>query len=294
MDDLQRARCSDGAPSARNLIVTVFGDAVRSAGVDTEITVQALGSLLADFDVNDRLVRTSLSRIAADGLVTSRSEGRRSFYRIASSALDLFAAADRRIYRGVSEPWDGAWTIVVVDGTEATPAKRAELRQRLTWAGLGTVAPNVMASPVVAPDTVAGIVARVGGFDHVLVSRSDVVDGHGLLGVAGLAQRSVDLGDVDARYRAFAERFSRYDDDMLAALDDATAFKARTLVVATFRRIALAEPQLPAELVPADWPGLSARAEAARVYARVSEASDRHVEAAAGIAIATRRDRFAV
>lgn len=293
LDDLVGARCSDGAPSARNLLVTVFGDAVRPAGPDAEITVHGLAALLEGFDVNERLVRTSLSRIAVDGVVTSRAEGRRSYYRIAPESLDLFRTADQRIYRGMTEAWDGSWTIVVLDGNEATPTARAELRQQLTWLGLGTVAPNVMASPVVLPDRVAEIVARVGGFDHVLVSRSTVVDGDGLLGVSALARRSVDLGDVEQGYRDFIDRFAMYDDAMLRALDDALAFKLRTLVVSTFRRIALADPQLPPELLPADWVGKHARQEAARVYAAVAGASDRRLDAVANLAVATPPDRFA-
>lgn len=294
LDDLLAARCSDGAPSARNLIVTVFGDVVRLAGDDAEITVQALADLLAGFDVNERLVRTSLSRIAADGLVSSRSEGRRSFYGIAPEAIELVRTADRRIYDGTADqPWDGSWTIVVVDGNEATPAERAELRQQLTWLGLGSVAPNVMASPLVLPDRVAEVVARVGGFDHVLVSRSTVIDGDGLLGVADLARRSVDLGEVEQRYREFTDRIARYDDAMLDQLDDATAFKLRTLVVSTFRRIALADPHVPTELLPADWVATSARSEAARVYAAVAAPSDRHIERVAGLAVTTPTDRFA-
>lgn len=292
--DLDVATCSDGAPSARNLIVTVFGDVVLLGGDDTEVTVQDLASLLADFDVNERLVRTSLSRIANDGLVVARTAGRRSFYRVAPGASQLFHSAAQRIYRGLSEvgEWDGAWTIVVIDGSEATPARRAELRQQLTWAGLGTVAPNVMASPVVSADVAATVVARVGGFDHVLVSRSTVVDGVGLLGSEALARRSADLGEIEARYHAFAERFARFTDEVLADIDDRRAFKLRTLLVSTFRRIVLTDPQLPAELIPVDWSGAVARAEAARVYAAVAARADRHVGQVAGLMISTPADGF--
>ena len=298
LDDLHGARCSDGAPSARNLLVTVFGDALALAGDDAEITVQHLAGLLASFDVNERLVRTSLSRIAQEGLVVSRSQGRRSYYRIAPDARELFRTADRRIYRGAAtgagrSTWDGSWTMVVVDGSEATAAKRAELRQRLTWAGLGTVAPNVMASPVVPVEAVVDVVARVGGFENVMVSRSTVFDGVGLLGSEALARRCADLDDVEQRYREFTAWFSRLDDATLRGLDDATAWKARVLLVATFRRAALADPQLPAELLSADWSGTAARSEAARVYAAIAVASDRHLARTARLSIDTPVDRFA-
>jgi phenylacetic acid degradation operon negative regulatory protein len=284
--------CSDGAPSARNLIVTVFGDTCQLAGDDAELTVQQLTELLAGFGVNERLVRTSLSRIAGDGLLATRAEGRRSFYRVAPEARSTFRTADRRIYRGGSVEWDGAWTLVVLDATESTAARRARLRQELSWAGFGVVAPNVMASPVVGPDEAAAMVDRVGGFRHVLVSRSTVVEGNGLLGQDELARRSADLGEVERRYGEFADRFEAFGDDDLAALDPARAFKLRTLLVSAFRRIALADPQLPRDLLDQRWPGDRARAEAARVYAAVAVPSDRHIAAVTGLAVHTPPDRF--
>ena len=290
--DLDGSVCSQGAPSARNLIVTVFGDIVLPVGDEAEITVQQLVELLAGFGTNERLVRTSLSRVAGDGLLASRSHGRRSFYRVAPDALGTFRTADRRIYRGLVDGWDGAWTIVVLDGNEATAEHRARLRQELAWAGLGTVAPNVMASPVVTADGVAEIVDGVGGFDNVLVSRSQIVDGHGLLGQGELARRAADLADVELRYAAFADRFERLDDELLGGLDDGRALKLRLLLVATFRRIALADPQLPGELLPDSWVGHRARDVARRVYAGVAGPSDRRVAEVLGRDVVTDPHRF--
>jgi phenylacetic acid degradation operon negative regulatory protein len=115
LDDLRSAACSDGAPSARNLLVTVFGDALLPHGEETQISVRSLSRLLGAFGVNERLVRTSLTRLVNDGLLTTTAEGRRSFYRVAAPALDLFRQADQRIYRGTSDDWDGSWTIVVIE-----------------------------------------------------------------------------------------------------------------------------------------------------------------------------------
>jgi phenylacetic acid degradation operon negative regulatory protein len=290
--DLDAATCSHGAPSARNLIVTVFGDVVVPCGADTELTVQQLTELLTGFGVNERLVRTSLSRVAGDGLLASRSEGRRSFYRVAPGALSTFRTADRRIYRGLADGWDGQWTIVVLDGNEASPDHRARLRQELAWAGLGTVAPNVLASPVVSADAVVEIVERVGGFHNVLVSRSTVVDGAGLLGQGELVRRTADLVDVEQRYAEFVERFERLDDDAIASLDETRALKLRLLLVATFRRAALADPQLPAELLPDSWAGRRARDVARWVYGSVASASDRRIGELLGRDVVTDRGRF--
>lgn len=289
---LDAALCSDGAPSARNLLVTVFGDVVAPMGPETEVTVQGLAAALADFGVNERLVRTSLTRLVNDDLLAVRASGRRSFYRIAATAVDLFAAADERIYRGRPAPWDGHWTVVVLDGAESTADHRAALRSELAAAGLGGVAPNVLASPIVAPATAAEAVRRVGGFEQVLVLRATTVPGHGLADPAALARRCVDLDQLEHRYEALAARFGAFDDATLAALDDARSAKLRLLVVSTFRRVALADPMLPAGLLPGDWAGDRARAEAARVYGAVAARADRHLAGLLDHPVSTSDSRF--
>lgn len=289
---LDAAVCSDGAPSARNLLVTVFGDVVAPNGPATEVTVQGLAATLADFGVNERLVRTSLTRLVNDDLLAVRASGRRSFYRVAPTALDLFAAADARIYRGRPEPWDGHWTVVVLDGAESTPDRRAALRNELAAAGLGVVAPNVLASPIVSAPSAADTVRRVGGFEQVLVMRSTVVPGEGLADPVGLARRCVDLDELERGYEALAARFGAFDDELLAALDEARSAKLRLLVVATFRRVVLADPLLPAELLPHDWAGRRARQEAARVYQAVAARADRHLARLLDCPIATPDPRF--
>lgn len=290
--DLDAAACSDGAPSARNLLVTVFGDIVAPVGPETELSVQVLTDVLADFGVSERLVRTSLSRLVNDDLLAVRTRGRRSAYRIAPAAIDLFADADERIYRGRPDPWDGHWTVVVLDGAESTPAHRATLRQELAATGLGVVAPNVLASPIVSPSIVAERVARAGGFEQVLVLRSTVVPGAGLADPVALARRCLDLGRLERRYRALAERFGAFDDETLDALDDTRAAKLRLLVVSTFRRVVLADPMLPSELLPVGWTGDRARHEAARVYAAVQARSDRILADLLGAPLRTDAGRF--
>lgn len=291
--DLDAAVCSDGAPSARNLLVTVFGDVLAPLGPDTAVSVQALSSVVADFGVNERLVRTSLTRLVNDDLLAVRTVGRRSSYRIAPRAVDLFAAADDRIYRGRPEPWGGEWTVVVLDGAESTVDRRATLRSELADLGLGAVAPNVLVSPTVPPSSAADVVHRVGGFEQVLVLRSTVVPGADLADPIALARRCLGLEELERRYVTLADRFEAFDDATLATFDDARATKLRLLVVSTFRRVVLADPLLPPELLPADWVGARARSEAARLYRSVRAASDRHLSELLGRDVRTPPSRFA-
>ena len=119
---LRAATISNGAPSARNLLVTVFGDALLPHGADTAVSVGSLARLLEPFGVSERLVRTSLTRLMNDGLLTSRSVGRRSFYSVAPESVPLFRQADGRIYGTRRPAWDGWWTVVVT-ASSSTPQR---------------------------------------------------------------------------------------------------------------------------------------------------------------------------
>lgn len=279
IDRLNAATSSDGAPSARNLLVTVFGDALLPHGRDVAVSVRSLASLLDPFGVSERLVRTSLTRLVNDELLTIHAVGRRSYYGVAERSLPLFKSADARIYGSRNHEWDQSWTIVVIDGTEGTAAARARLRQRLTWAGLGVVAPNVMASPVVTAAEAALIVEQAGAFSNVLVSRSQVFDGAATIDEEELARRCAPLDQVAARYGEFVDTFDEFDTATLAELRPVEAFKLRTLVVATYRRIVLVDPLLPEALLPEGWAGARARALAAFVYSGCADASERHLAA---------------
>ena len=277
IDRLRSVTNSNGAPSASNLLVTLFGDALLPHGRNVRASVGSLTSLLAPFGVSERLVRTSLTRLVNDGLLVATSVGRRSFYGVADRSIDLFRQADARIYGSRRTNWDGAWTLVVIDGAEATTEGRARLRQRLTWAGFGVVAPNVMASPVVSAEEAALVVGQEGEFRNVLVTRATVFDGASTIDEEQLARRCAPLDLVAAKYDAFVDSFEGFDRGTLAGLTATDAFKLRILLVATYRRIVLSDPQLPESLLPDGWAGARARALAAFVYGGCIDAAERHL-----------------
>src|SRR3982750_4131842 len=81
----------DDPPRARSLIVTVWGDALAPHG--GQVWLAGLIRLLAPLGLNDRLVRTSVFRLARDGWLAGETQGRRSRYRLTDSGRARFAAA---------------------------------------------------------------------------------------------------------------------------------------------------------------------------------------------------------
>lgn len=260
-------------PSARNLLVTVFGDAVRPH--DAALSVRSLAALLEPLGVTERLVRTSLTRLVGEEILIVTRVDRRSFYGVHPAATALFDRAEQRIYRHPARNWDGTWTLVVIDGAEGTARKRAALRRELEWLGLGTVAPNVLASPVVSAAAVNDVVARTGGLERVLITRAETLGAGAGLSDVELARRCAPVAELAARYQAVASSFEPLVDAATSEpLDPRMSFVARALLIASYRRVVLADPLLPASLLPGEWSGHQAYELVGHLYRRLLAPSE--------------------
>src|SRR2546423_13534851 len=70
-----RRTLADDPPRARSLVVTVWGDSLAPHG--GAVWLAGLIRLLAPFGINERLVRTSVYRLAQEGWLGARQGGRR-------------------------------------------------------------------------------------------------------------------------------------------------------------------------------------------------------------------------
>ncbi len=87
--------------------------------------------------------------------------------------------------------------------------------------------------------------------------------------------------DDRSTVRALLERegFAALSPTVYVALADASAqIAALGGVIHEFRRIVLRDPALPRSLLPADWPGTTSRALAARVYRRLVPAAEAYLD----------------
>ena len=99
--------------------------------------------------------------------------------------------------------------------------------------------------------------------------------------LASAVSRSWDLGGVAADYRRFLARFGgviqRVRQAGDGAHDPAQSFIVRTLLIHAYRRVLLRDPQLPAALLPLDWPGAAAYALCRDFYRLTHRAAERHL-----------------
>jgi phenylacetic acid degradation operon negative regulatory protein len=245
VDQLKREPSRTGS-----IVITVFGDAIVPRG-----GAVWLGTLLAFFealDIDSGVVRTAMSRLAADGWLERSKVGRNSFYRLASKGQHTFEAATQHIYDPPPSDWTGRFELLLIGNAW----DREAARDALLDAGFGSPLPGVWVAPsgVPVPEEAARAI-------RLEVSAEDD-SGRRLL------SESWPLARTAEAYQKFMKTFAPLSDWLGRgeALSEIDAFTARILLIHHYRRVALRDPLLPAALLPKDWPGQAARKLCGDIY----------------------------
>lgn len=243
-------------PRAKSLVMTLFGDAILPHG--GALWLGSLIRLLAPFGINDRLVRTSVFRLAEDGWLSGLREGRRSLYTLRDSAARRFTRAYRRVYSPTYLAWPGYWTLVFATTGTLNPQTRSELRKELTWEGFSALSPTVFVHPNPDRETLQEILHSYGVHRDVFVTtmtQAQDIEGRPL---PELVNEYWPLEEISRNYESFIEHFRPLPDMIRAAggnIAAEQAFIIRGLLIHEYRRTLLHDPQLPIELLPQDWAG---------------------------------------
>ncbi|NNC76318.1 MAG: phenylacetic acid degradation operon negative regulatory protein PaaX [Woeseiaceae bacterium] len=239
---------------AGSLITTVFGDSIAPRG--GTLWLGSLISIMKDFGISERLVRTSVYRLANDNWLESEQVGRRAYYRLTADGRERFRAATHRIYSMPTEGWDGYWCMLMLFNLQSKPRELA--RRELGWLGFGSLSSNVMAHPAPDKDDLDATLNRLGIAGDVVVMAGHTINSDDAM--RRLTHASWNLGDLEARYRNFINRFEPIFDSTAqqSAIDSKSAFIMRTMLIQEYRKILLRDPKLPRELLPPDWHGIEA------------------------------------
>jgi len=257
-----------------SLITTIFGDAIAPRG--GTVWLGSLINAMADFGISERLVRTSVFRLAKDGWLQSRQVGRRSYYSLTDEGRERFDQATNRIYGEPVNHWDGDWCLLLLSGLDTSTKEAA--RTECGWLGFGPLSANVLAHP--SPDLAElDITMRRLGVEHSLV----VMRGQTIRSDTAMRELTRDcwkLDEIDARYTEFVERFRPVYRALAGKqeLSDKSAFLIRTLLIQEYRKVLLRDPWLPAELLPAGWHGTAAYQLCRNLYRDVHVQADAYLD----------------
>lgn len=253
-----------------SLLITFYGDAVLPRG--GSVWLGTLLSFLKLLEIDGGVVRTAMSRLAADGWLDREKAGRKSFYKLAADGRERFASAVAHVYNPQPSEWQGLLDLLLI----TNGADREVSRAALTEAGFGNPMPGVWVAPsgIPVPPIAAGAIRLEVSADNEM--------GRRLIG------ESWPLPRIAASYRDFLKTFAPLQAWIAGAdaLPPADAMLARILMIHQYRRVLLRDPLLPPALLSADWPAAEARALCGRIYRTLLPAAehwlDEHGANAAG------------
>lgn len=196
-------------------------------------TAAELLKLTADFGIKETALRVALTRMVGAGDLIRSHDG----YRLSERLLVRQRRQDAALAPATRD-WDGTWLTVVVTAVGADARDRAALRTALQHCRFGELREGVW----LRPDNLADeLPHEVRGRARVLCACDD--------SPADLAAILWGLSD-----------WSTTGWRLLRDMEQANDTPGRFAVAAAIVRHLLTDPVLPAELLPAAWPGRDLRA----------------------------------
>ncbi|ABD86264.1 phenylacetic acid degradation operon negative regulatory protein PaaX [Rhodopseudomonas palustris] len=245
-----------------SLIITFYGDAILPRG--GSLWLGTLLQFLELLGTDGGVVRTAVSRLAADGWLARDKIGRKSFYKLATSGRERFDLAVQHVYNPQPAPSQGHFELLLIGNGADRDAARAALSE----AGFGSPMPGVW----VAPGGTA-VPALAAGAIRLEATAAGEMGGR-LIGA------SWPLQEIAASYRDFLKIFAPLQGWVAGAeaLAPADAMLARILLIHHYRRVLLRDPLLPEALLPGDWPAPQARAFCGKIYRALLPASEQWLD----------------
>lgn len=264
LDEFLRQRMQNGNISTTALLVTFFCDVVTQHG--GEIWLGSLIKALTPLGINERLTRTSVFRLVQDGWLESRKQGRRSFYSLTRTGQNYYQRAAARIYASKQTEWGGNWSLLF---TSMVPEKKREaLNRGLLWLGYGRIAAGVFALPHNQREVLDELLADLCLDNTVVHMQAQTNDAENL---KKLVLSRWHLDELQSLYREFISQYLNAGKALKKQPppDGQSQLLLRVLLIHEYRRILLRDPELPAEMLPENWGGYSARTLAARLYRKL-------------------------
>lgn len=268
LDEVRLPRIQGGSrPRPQHLIVTLLGDYWFARG--EHLPSAALVGLAEEFHVSAASARTALSRLGRRGLMASSRAGRHTYYGLTPRTEEVMRNARERIFSFGIPPeheWDGTWLMVTFSVPQYQRDVRHILRKRLRWLGFAPLYDGVWVSARAVVDEVRDTIAEC-GVELAAVFRAEPLFSTTDPDAPHHPLSAWDLTALRETYEEFVVRFEPVRDRMTGGTIGASeALVERTAIMDIWRSFPGVDPELPEEVLPADWPRNRARELFAEVY----------------------------
>lgn len=247
--------------STTSLLRTVVGLYLRQLG--GSITSATLVRLAEDLGIPAARARTAITRLKKHGLLL----GSGGDLVLNPAAITMLERGDRRIFAVRTMSAGDEWMLVSVTIPETRRDLRHQLRRRLQYLGAGAVSAGLWILPGHLDAEVEELLDELGARAFATLFRTTAPRPP-----MPLAEAAAGWWDLDM-LRSEHERFLASVDE----LDVSHPFAAYTRLLDSWRVIPYTDPGLPADLLPADWPGARSIEAFQRLRAELADAALAHV-----------------
>lgn len=261
----------------RNVIATLYGDMLLPHG--GAVWLGSLVQLTQPFGIAEYLSRTTALRLVNVGWLHPTRVGKLSFYSMTDAYVRSTAEYYTRIYAPPSQTWSGVWKLLLTGAAGLNVKAYTTLRRDLLWRGVGQVAPHVFISAAASLKGIQDMLAEAGLLDRVQVLDAQIVSPEVPDLMRAIVADAWDTAAIEKNYQEFLSRFRPIWSlvEGGSELEPESAFVIRTLLMTEWRRLALRDPRLPREFLPAIWAGEMAFALTRNIYQAVLEPSEAHL-----------------
>jgi len=244
---------------ARRAIFEIYLDYVQYYG--GSIRLRSLLALGQELGLTTTAQRAALCRLCQQGWLQPANWEKQSYYVLTQMGRERVEEAAPRIFAPQLEPWDGQWTILTYSLPEKLRPHRDRLRRELNWLGFGSLLPSVWVSPRTPVELTLRHLTqrRLDTFVHVFRARHVRSTTP-----AELVQKCWNLKTVEKQYLKFTRYWQPAWQNLQARFrageppGENVCFASKMHLLHEYGRFLHIDPGLPAELLPAGWPGTKA------------------------------------
>lgn len=250
----------DGGVRPQTLMLTLLGRYLL--GRDVAVSAASVIEVFARVGIGEHAARSTLTRMVNRGLLVRQRHGRTMYFGLTERSERILRDGETRLWKAgaVNRDWDGAWTLLGFSLPESWQKQRHELRSQLTWAGFGPLFNGLWVAPGRA--AVEEIVGSLGLESHVKAFQGSTLPG---TDVDQMIRETWDLDVIAAPYHAFVERWQRTEAAIERGENGSDPLAVKLLLDADWLQVIRADPRLPLEHLPPDWPAAAAEALFVRV-----------------------------